>query len=91
MGLDVSIRTFASPTALETSADLRIGADVQIGGGVRVSDAFPAIVGFEPIAIWVMQFCVEISQARRSCLVVLKREIRNSRAGGGNAERASGF
>jgi len=35
---------------------------VQIGGGVRVSDALQAIVGFEPIAIWVREICVEISQ-----------------------------
>jgi hypothetical protein len=37
---------------------------VQIGGGVRVGDAFQAIVGFKPIAIWVSEFRVEISQAR---------------------------
>jgi len=37
---------------------------VQIGGGVRVGDAFQAIVGFKPIAIWVSEFCVEISQTR---------------------------
>ncbi len=30
---------------------LRIGADVQIGGGVRVGDAFQAIVGLKLIAI----------------------------------------
>jgi hypothetical protein len=30
---------------LETSAVLETGADVQIGGGVRVGDAFQAIVG----------------------------------------------
>ena len=36
----------------------RNGADVQIGGGVRVGDAFQAIVGSEPIVIWVTGFCV---------------------------------
>ena len=30
----------------------RNGADVQIGGGVRVGDAFQAIVGPKLIAIW---------------------------------------
>jgi hypothetical protein len=35
---------------------------VQIGGGVRVGDAFQAIVGYDLIAIWGMWFCVEISQ-----------------------------
>ena len=48
---DVSLSTFAAPTALETSAGLRIGADVQIGGGVRVGDAFQAIVGYNLVAI----------------------------------------
>ena len=61
---------------------------MQIGGGVRVSDAFQAIVGFEPIAIWVKQFCVEISQAKRLHFATLKREIRNSRTGGRKAGRA---
>jgi hypothetical protein len=37
---------------------------VQIGGGVRVGDAFQAIVGFKLIAIWVSEFRVEISQTR---------------------------
>jgi hypothetical protein len=36
----------------------RNGADVQIGGGVRVGDAFQAIVGSKPIAMWVTEFCV---------------------------------
>jgi hypothetical protein len=34
------------------------GTDVQIGGGVRVGDAFQAIVGSKPIAVWVTEFCV---------------------------------
>jgi len=37
---------------------LRNGADVQIGGGVRVGDAFQAIVEFNLIAIWGARFCV---------------------------------
>jgi hypothetical protein len=41
---------------------------VQIGGGVRVGDALQAIVGFKPIAIWVSEFRVEISQARSTHL-----------------------
>jgi hypothetical protein len=47
---------------------------VQIGGGVRVGDAFQAIVGFKPIAIWVSGICVEISQARRTRLVRFEQE-----------------
>jgi hypothetical protein len=47
---------------------------VQIGGGVRVSDAFQAIVEFEPIAIWVREFCVEISQGEALALRRLRRE-----------------
>lgn len=39
------------PTVLQTSAVLESGTDVQIGGGVRVGDAFQAIVGSELIAI----------------------------------------
>jgi len=50
-GHDVSLRAFAAPTALQTSAVLRNGADVQIGGGVHVGDAFQAIVGSKLIAI----------------------------------------
>jgi hypothetical protein len=34
------------------------GTDVQIGGGVRVGDAFQAIVGSKPIAVGVTEFCV---------------------------------
>jgi hypothetical protein len=45
---------------------------VQIGGGVRVSDALQAIVGFGPIAIWVTWFCVEISQGEAFVLRHLK-------------------
>lgn len=37
-------------------------------------DAFQAIVGVTLIAIWGMRFCVEISQARHSCLVRFKQE-----------------
>jgi hypothetical protein len=39
------------PTVLQTSAVLGSGADVQIGGGVRVGDAFQAIVGSKLIAM----------------------------------------
>lgn len=53
---------------------MRFGADVQIGGGVRVGDAFQAIVGFKPIAIWVSEFCVEISQAGQSRSVRFEQE-----------------
>lgn len=62
---------------------------MQIGGGVRVGDAFQAIVGFGPIAIWVRQFCVEISQGEASCFVDRTREIRNSRSGDRKAKHAS--
>ena len=41
---------------------------MQIGGGVRVGDAFQAIVEFEPIAIWVRKFCVKISQSEAFAL-----------------------
>ena len=47
---------------------------MQIGGGVRVGDAFQAIVGFKLIAIWVAEFCVEISQARHLRLVGVEEE-----------------
>jgi hypothetical protein len=53
---------------------LRNGADVQIGGGVRVGDAFQAIVGSRLIAIWARRFCVEISQAGHSRLVQFEQE-----------------
>ena len=48
---DVSLIAFAAPTAFQTSAVFKFGADVQIGGGVRVGDAFQAIVRSELIAI----------------------------------------
>ena len=41
---------------------------------MRVGDAFQAIVGFLLIAIWVMEFCVEISQARHLRLVGVEEE-----------------
>jgi len=71
--LDVSLRGFATPTALYQRG-LRFGADVQIGGGVRVGDAFQAIVGFKLIAIWASEFCVEISQAGQSRPVRFEQE-----------------
>ena len=48
---------------------MRNGADVQIGGGVRVGDAFQAIVGFNLIVIWGMWFCVEIPKTGHRGLV----------------------
>jgi hypothetical protein len=59
---------------------------VQIGGGVRVSDALQAIVGFEPIAIGVRRFCVEISQGEAFVFRRPNREIRNSPTGGRESE-----
>jgi len=47
---------------------------VQIGGGVRVGDAFQAIVGLNLVAIWGLWFCVEISQAGHCCLVRFEQE-----------------
>jgi len=41
---------------------------------MRVSDAFQAIVEFEPIAIWVREFCVEISQGEALTFRRPKRE-----------------
>jgi len=47
---------------------------VQIGGGVRVGDAFQAIVTSKLIAIWERWFCVEISQVgHRASLALNKR------------------
>jgi hypothetical protein len=50
---------------------------VQIGGGVRVGDAFQAIVGFKLIAIWVSEICVEISQAGRTVSFALIKRNRH--------------
>jgi len=48
---------------------------VQIGGGVRVGDAFQAIVASKLIAIWGRWFCVEISQVgHRASLALNKRD-----------------
>jgi hypothetical protein len=58
---------------------------VQIGGGVRVGDAFQAIVEFKLIAIWGWLVCVEISQAGRLRLVGFKQE-RYASDGHDNAE-----
>jgi hypothetical protein len=54
----VHLRSLAAPHDLETSAVLETRADVQIGGGVRVGDAFQAIVGPRPMAMWVTGSCV---------------------------------
>jgi len=66
---------------------------VQIGGGVRVSDAFQAIVRFEPIAIWVRKFCVKISQSEAFALRrYKKRDTRQSnRLAKESGERGRGF
>ena len=47
----VFLKTLAAPHDLETRAVLETGADVQIGGGVRVGDAFQALVGSQLVAI----------------------------------------
>ena len=59
---------------------------MQIGGGVRVGDAFQAIVGFNLMAIWGMWFCVEISQAGHSCLVRFEQERYAPTSDTGSAE-----
>jgi hypothetical protein len=87
---DVSLSTFAAPTALETSAGLRIGADVQIGGGVRVGDAFQVISGVKSIAIWVTEFCVEISQAGHASRSLRTRETNAGLPNIPKAKRANG-
>jgi len=73
-----SITSFAAPTALKTSAVLDPGADVQIGGGVRVSDAFQAKLGWQLIAIWGRLFCVWISPAWRSSFAALRTRERRT-------------
>ncbi len=64
---------FAAPTTLRP-ARIKDGADAQIGGGVCVSDALQAIVRFKPIAIWVGEICVEISQGEAFKFRYLKIE-----------------
>jgi hypothetical protein len=64
---------------------------VQIGGGVRVSDAFQAIVEFEPIAIWVREFCIKISQGEAFAFHHRKREkYETGHRTGGKAKQVSG-
>ena len=65
---------------------------MQIGGGVRVGDAFQAIVEFEPIAIWVWKFCVKISQSEALALRRQNKERYETvePASQRKAERASG-
>jgi hypothetical protein len=46
---------------------------VQIGGGVRVGDAFQAIVASKLIAIWGWWFCVEISQVGHCASLALNK------------------
>jgi hypothetical protein len=83
---------------LSDQRGLRNGADVQIGGGVRVGDAFKASAGYDLIAIWGTWFCVEISQARHSCLARFKEERyaqptdkREGEAGVGGGLKTSGL
>jgi hypothetical protein len=47
----LSLGSFAAPYGSCSSADRESEADAQIGGGMRVSDAFPAMVGLQLIAI----------------------------------------
>lgn len=63
---------------------------MQIGGGVRVGDAFQAIVEPETIAIWGRQSCVEISQASPSCLVRVEQEKQAQTFGNRAGEAESG-
>ena len=60
---------------------------------MRVSDAFQAIVEFEPIAIWVRKFCVKISQSEAFALRrYKKRDTRQSnRLAKESGERGRGF
>jgi hypothetical protein len=59
---------------------------VQIGGGVRVGDAFQAIVGSKPIAIWERWFCVEISQSEAFASRLLQQQERYAPASRNRAE-----
>jgi hypothetical protein len=61
---------------------------VQIGGGVRVGDAFQAIVGYDLIAIWGMWFCVEISQVGHRCLARVEQERYAPATDGATRERS---
>jgi hypothetical protein len=64
---------------------------VQIGGGVRVSDAFQAIVGLKLIAIWGRRLCVEVSQAgHHVSFVSNKRNTHQPNLAAPNAERVDG-
>ena len=47
---------------------------MQIGGGVRVGDAFQAIVGVNLIAIWGLWLRVEISQVGHPRLARFEQE-----------------
>lgn len=46
----VSLRSFAAPTALSDQRGLGTRADAQIGGGMRVGDAFQAMVRLQLMA-----------------------------------------
>ena len=63
---------------------------MQIGGGVRVGDAFQVISGVKSIAIWVTEFCVEISQARHASFSVRTREISADLPNAPKAKQANG-
>jgi hypothetical protein len=66
---------------------------VQIGGGVRVGDAFQAIVASKLIAIWGRWFCVEISQVGHCASLALNKRntYRQQQSREGEAsERVSG-
>ena len=69
----------------------RNGADAQIGGGVRVGDAFQAIVGPRLMATWATESCVSISRTLgASRLVGRARGIdfsHSMRGGAGSCER----
>ena len=47
----LSLRSFAAPTVFNSVSKRGSRADAQIGGGMRVGDAFPAMVGLQLIAI----------------------------------------
>lgn len=63
----VSLRSFATPAALETSAVLGFGVDAQIGGGVRVRTLSSDDRAVAHSNMRTVFLCLNSSLARRVC------------------------
>jgi hypothetical protein len=80
IALGVIVFSFATPNVLQISAVCDPRADVQIGGGVRVGDAFQAMLdGKTHSSMGTVDLCLKFSSGARGFRAPATREIGTSR------------